>query len=136
MIDPTKDNFIQPLGVKEILNSCPGEIMRCRKEKRILRYHVRNKLLAPEKLAHHELLLFYSFRDTKELPVVPEKIKWSPLIPVCRLVIFVLSTISFFNWRRWFVSWLTVNPAFPLSDLTVGVEIMTLQYGTCSLKNF
>ena len=75
MIDPTKDNFIQPLGVKEILNSCPGEIMRCRKEKRILRYHVRNKLLAPEKLAHHELLLFYSFRDTKELPVVPEKIK-------------------------------------------------------------
>ena len=136
MIDPTKDNFIQPLGVKEILNSCPGEIMRCRKEKRILRYHVRNKLLAPEKLAHHELLLFYSFRDTKELPVVPEKIKWSPLIPMCRLVIFVLWTISFFNWRRWFVSWLTVNPAFPLSDLTVGVEIMTLQYGTCSLKNF
>ena len=68
--------------------------------------------------------------------VVPEKFKCSPLIPVCRLVIFVLSTISVFNWRRWFVSWLTVKSAFPSSDLTVGVEIATLQSGTCSLTNF
>ena len=28
---------------------------------------VPNKLLAPEKLAHHVLLLFYPFRDEKEL---------------------------------------------------------------------
>ena len=59
---------------------------------------------------------------------VPEKFKRS--LPA----IFVLSTVSAFNWRRWFVSWLTVIPAFP--DLTAGVKIITLQSGTCSLTNF
>ena len=39
--------------------------MRCRKVKRILRYHVPNKLLSPKKIAHHVLLLFYPFRDEK-----------------------------------------------------------------------
>ena len=68
--------------------------------------------------------------------VTPKKFKWSLLISMCRLVIFVLPTISVFNWRRWFVSWLTVNPAFPSSDFTVGVEIITLQSGTCSLTAF
>ena len=68
--------------------------------------------------------------------VVPEKFKWSHLIPMCRLVIFVLSTTSVFNWRRWFVSWLTVNPAFPSSDLTVHAEIFTLQSGTWSVTIF
>ena len=68
--------------------------------------------------------------------VVLEKIKWSPLISMCRLVIFVLPTIPVFNWGRCFVSWFTVNPAFPWSDLTVGVEIITLQCGTCSLTFF
>ena len=38
------------------------ETMRCRKVRRILRYQVPNKLLCPEKFAHHVLLLFYSFR--------------------------------------------------------------------------
>ena len=41
--------------------------MRCRKVRRILRYHVPNKILYPEKFAHHVLLLFYPFRDEKEL---------------------------------------------------------------------
>ena len=67
--------------------------------------------------------------------VVPKKIKWSPLIPMCQLVIFVLPTILVLNWRRWFVSWITVNPAIPSSDLAVGVEIVTLQYWTYSPIN-
>ena len=41
--------------------------MRCRKVRRILRYHVPNKILYPEKFAHHVLLLFYPLRDEKEL---------------------------------------------------------------------
>ena len=41
------------------------ETMRCRKVRQILRDHVPNKLLAPEKLAHHVLFLLYPFRDEK-----------------------------------------------------------------------
>ena len=44
-----------------------GEIMRYSEVRRILRYHVSNKLLSPEKFAHNMLLLFYPFRDEKEL---------------------------------------------------------------------
>ena len=42
-----------------------GETMRCRKVRRIFRYHVPKKFLAPENFAHHVLLLFYSFRNEK-----------------------------------------------------------------------
>ena len=38
-----------------------------RKVSKILRYHVANKILYPEKFARHVLLLFYIFRDRKEL---------------------------------------------------------------------
>ena len=41
--------------------------MRYRKVRTVLQYHVPNKLLSPEKFAHHVLLLFYPFRDEKEL---------------------------------------------------------------------
>ena len=41
--------------------------MRYRKVKQILRYHVPNKPLSPEKLTHHVMLLFHPFRDEKEL---------------------------------------------------------------------
>ena len=46
-----------------------GRTMRCRKARRILRYryHVSKKLFSPEKFAHNVLLLFYPFRDEKEL---------------------------------------------------------------------
>ena len=44
-----------------------GETMRCLKVRPILRYHVPNKLLSPEKFTHHVLLLFCLFRDEKEL---------------------------------------------------------------------
>ena len=44
-----------------------GETMRYCKVRTVLQYHVPNKLLSPEKFAHHVLLLFYPFRDEKEL---------------------------------------------------------------------
>ena len=43
------------------------ERMQCHRIRRILRYHVANKFLHPEKFAHHVLLLFYPLRDEKEL---------------------------------------------------------------------
>ena len=45
--------------------------MRCRKVRRILRYYIPNKLLPPEKFAHHALLSFNSFRDEKLLSGFP-----------------------------------------------------------------
>ena len=45
----------------------PVETMRCHQVRRFLQYHVSNKLSLPEKFAHHVLLLFYPFRDEKEL---------------------------------------------------------------------
>ena len=48
--------------------------------------------------------------------------------------ICIVNNISFY-WWRWFVSWLIFNPTLPSSDFTVGVEIITLQAGTCSLTN-
>ena len=44
-----------------------GKIMRCRKVRKIHRYHVPNKLLSAKKCAHYVLLLFYPFRAGKEL---------------------------------------------------------------------
>ena len=41
--------------------------MRCQKVRRILRYHVPKKLLSPEKFPHHVMLLFFPFRDEKQL---------------------------------------------------------------------
>ena len=44
-----------------------NEKMRCRKVRRVLRYHVPNKHRFPEKYAHHLLFLFYPFRSENEL---------------------------------------------------------------------
>ena len=41
--------------------------MRCSKVRRILRYHVPNEVLCPKKFAYPVLLLFYPFRDEREL---------------------------------------------------------------------
>ena len=62
--DKLYDKFSYPKQIKLMIS---GETMRCRKVKRILSYHVSNKFLSPEKFAHHVLLLFYPFRDEKEL---------------------------------------------------------------------
>ena len=49
----------------KLINS--NEKMRCRKVRRVLRYHVPNKHRFPEKYAHHLLFLFYPFRSENEL---------------------------------------------------------------------
>ena len=41
--------------------------MCCRKVRQILGYHMPNKLLSSEKFAHHVMLLFFLFRDEKQL---------------------------------------------------------------------
>ena len=43
--------------------------MRCRKVRRILLYHVPDKLLSPEKFAHHVMLLFFSIQSWKTFVV-------------------------------------------------------------------
>ena len=52
-----------------------GETMKCRKVKRILQYHVPNKILSSGKISHHVLLLFYLLRDKKEYQIFHESIK-------------------------------------------------------------
>ena len=49
----------------KLMNS--NEKMRCRKVRRVLRYHTPSKHQYPEKYAHHLLLLFYPFRSENEL---------------------------------------------------------------------
>ena len=44
------------------LMSC-SEHMKCRKVKQVLRYHVPNEILHPEKFAHHILFMFHPFRN-------------------------------------------------------------------------
>ena len=46
--------------------SC-SETMKCRKVRRVLRYHVPNKNRYPGKFAHHLLLMSYPFRLEDEL---------------------------------------------------------------------
>ena len=46
-----------------------GETMRCCKVKQILRYYESNKPLFPEKIAHHEQLLFHPFRDKERIVI-------------------------------------------------------------------
>ena len=44
-----------------------GQTMPCHKVRQIFPYQVPNKLLSPEKFAHHILLLCFAFRDEKQL---------------------------------------------------------------------
>ena len=52
---------------KEIKSKTSGETMKCRKVRRALLYYVPKRILSLKKFAHYVLLLFYSFRDKKEL---------------------------------------------------------------------
>ena len=62
--DHENNHVLTPPKIKLMI---AGETMQCRKVRHILRYHVSNKLLAAEEFAHHVLLLFFLFRDVKEL---------------------------------------------------------------------
>ena len=44
-----------------------NETMKCRKVRRVLRYHVPNKDRYPDKFAHHLLFMFYPLRSEDEL---------------------------------------------------------------------
>ena len=55
------------------------ETVRCHKVGRIVLYPMPNKLLPPKKLTHCVLLIFYPFRDKKEVllgfpPIYPNKL--------------------------------------------------------------
>ena len=54
--DHENNHVLTPPKIKLII---AGETMQCRKVRHILRYHVSNKLLAPEEFAHHVLFLFF-----------------------------------------------------------------------------
>ncbi|XP_057310673.1 uncharacterized protein LOC130648634 [Hydractinia symbiolongicarpus] len=43
------------------------DTMKCRKIRQVLRYHIPNEKLFPEKYAHHLLYMFYPFRSENEL---------------------------------------------------------------------
>ena len=43
------------------------EILKCRKAKAVLRYHVPNQHKRPEEFAHHILFMYYPFRSEAEL---------------------------------------------------------------------
>ena len=45
---------------------------------------------------------------------------------------FVLSRTSIFKFTRWLVNYLTVSAVLPLSDLSVGVEIVISASGNFS----
>ena len=67
----------------------------------------------------------------------PLRLKWRPLRLKCLPVMFLLSRISIFRFIRWLVDCFTVSAALPLSDLTVGVEIVISASGNFSwMKNF
>ena len=59
LIENNHKEFSYPPKINLMIS---GEIMHCQKVRRILRYHVPNKLLSPEKFTHHVILLPFPFR--------------------------------------------------------------------------
>ena len=53
--------------VKLPLMSNTKEILKCRKVKAVLRYHIPNQHKRPEEFAHHILFMYYPFRSEAEL---------------------------------------------------------------------
>ena len=79
--------------------------------------------------------LFIEFTRFFTRRLVPVGFRCKPLLPKFLALIFLQSIMSISSWRRWFVSWLTVNAAFPSSVRKAGVEITTLQFGRLSVIN-
>ena len=65
--------------------------------------------------------------------VVPVGFRCKPLLPRFIALIFLLSIMSISNWKRWLVSWLTVNVDFQSSVCKVGKEITILYLGRLSV---
>ena len=71
------------------------------------------------------------FRNFRKLEIMfllnklkPHRFKWRPLWLECLPVMFLLSTISILKFIRWLVNCPTISAALPLSDLSVGAEIV------------
>ena len=62
----------------------------------------------------------------------PDWFKCKALPPRCLIFIFLLFSVSIFNCKRFFGSWLTVTCALPSSVRNVGIEIKTLHVGKLS----
>ena len=58
LMEGNHQNLNYPKIIK-LVNS--NEKMQCRKVRRVLRYHARNKYRLPEKYAHHLFFLFFPF---------------------------------------------------------------------------
>ena len=64
LIEKNHEESSYPKQIKMMIS---GEKMWCRKVSIILRYHVPNKIVYPERFAHHVLFLLYPFRAEKVL---------------------------------------------------------------------
>ena len=62
LIENNHEECSYPPNIKLIVSV---ETMYCRKVRRILQYHVPNKILFPEKISHHVMLSFSLFREGK-----------------------------------------------------------------------
>ena len=65
------------------------------KKNTLLRFHVPNNILYPEKFAHHILLLFYPFRDAKKLSSVLPPLYQNKLLEQGVQVIVNINKIKF-----------------------------------------
>ena len=77
--------------------------------------------------------LFIELKRFLARQLEPVGFRYKPLLPRYLALIFLLSIMYISSWRRWFVSWLPVNAAFPSSVRKVGVEKITLQLGSISV---
>jgi hypothetical protein len=67
------DNFIESQNIEntglpdriKLMNT--KEVMKCRKVKAVIRYHIPNKRKEPEKYFHHLLMLYFPWRNEQEL---------------------------------------------------------------------
>ena len=87
----------------------------------------------------HPLAFQKGFIELKRFSLrrlVPVEFRCKPLLPRFLVLILLLSIMSLSSWRRWSVSWITVNAAFSSSVRKVGVEIITSQLGRLSVIKY
>ena len=82
---------------------------------------------------------FKDFQNVRNLEIMffvcklePNWFKWRRLQFKCLIVMFLLSRISVFKYIRWLVNCLTVSATLPLSDFSVGAEIIISASGKFS----
>ena len=104
MIENNHEEYSCP---KKIILMISGETTCCRIVRQILRYHVPNKLLSPEKYAHVVMLLFFSIQRRKtvaiRLSIILSKQTARTRTPgCCKLEQNKVWTIWWFSWSSVF----------------------------------